>query len=81
MSDERAMTPSGFPAGFYWGTATAAYQIEGAPRADGKGESIWDRVSHTPGKIAQGETGDVADDHYHLWQSDLDLMQRLSYNA
>jgi beta-glucosidase len=81
MSDERAMTPGGFPAGFYWGTATAAYQIEGAPRADGKGESIWDRFSHTPGKIALGETGDVADEHYHLWQSDLDLMQRLSLNA
>ncbi|HEY7974320.1 MAG TPA: family 1 glycosylhydrolase, partial [Ktedonobacterales bacterium] len=81
MSGERAMTPGGFPAGFYWGTATAAYQIEGAPRADGKGESIWDRFTHTPGKIERGETGDVADDHYHLWQSDLDLMQRLNLNA
>lgn len=81
MSGARALTPSGFPAGFYWGTATAAYQIEGAPTADGKGESIWDRFSHTPGKIARGETGDVAADHYRLWPSDLDLMQRLNLNA
>lgn len=84
MSDARATHgagASGFPPGFYWGTATAAYQIEGAPRADGKGESIWDHFTHTPGKIARGETGDVADDHYHRWQDDLDLMQRLNLNA
>ncbi|MFI5276742.1 MAG: GH1 family beta-glucosidase [Ktedonobacterales bacterium] len=84
MSDadaKQATGASGFPSGFYWGTATAAYQIEGAPREDGKGESIWDRFSHTPGKIARGETGDVADDHYHRWQADLDLMQRLNLNA
>ncbi len=81
MSVDRVILSSGFPAAFYWGTATAAYQIEGAPQADGKGESIWDRFSHTPGKIARGETGDVADNHYYLWPGDLDLMQRLNLNA
>lgn len=81
MSDQRPMTASGFPAGFYWGTATAAYQIEGAPRADGKGESIWDVFTRIPGKIARGETGDIAADHYRLWESDLDLMRQLNLNA
>ena len=81
QADSQVGADAGFPAGFYWGTATASYQIEGAPRADGKGESIWDHFAHTPGKIARGETGDVADDHYRLWQSDLDLMQRLNLNA
>ncbi|HZC04679.1 MAG TPA: GH1 family beta-glucosidase [Ktedonobacterales bacterium] len=81
LSGERVITPSGFPATFLWGTATAAYQIEGSPLADGKGESIWDRFTHTPGKIARGETGDTADNHYQLWPGDLDLMQRLNLNA
>lgn len=81
MNEQPPHTSTGFPDGFYWGTATAAYQIEGAPTADGKGESIWDRFSHTPGKIDRGETGDVAADHYRLWESDLDLMQRLGLNA
>ncbi|HEX8731882.1 MAG TPA: GH1 family beta-glucosidase [Ktedonobacterales bacterium] len=81
MSEQRPTTASGFPPDFLWGTATAAYQIEGAPTADGKGESIWDRFTHTPGKIARGETGDVAADHYRLWKSDLDLMRQLNLNA
>lgn len=68
---------SGFPDGFVFGAATAAYQIEGAARADGRGESIWDRFSHTPGKVANGDTGDDACDHYHRWREDLDLMQSL----
>jgi beta-glucosidase len=70
-----------FPQGFLWGTATAAYQIEGAWNEDGKGESIWDRFCHTPGKVAHGETGDVACDHYHRWAEDVKLMKSLHYNA
>src|SRR5262245_64495497 len=57
-------TSRGFPAGFIWGTATAAYQIEGAVTEDGRGPSIWDTFTHTPGKIRNGDNGDVADDHY-----------------
>ncbi len=75
------LTEGGFPTDFAWGTATAAYQIEGAPRADGKGESIWDRFTHTPGVIAGGATGDLACDHYHRWPDDLDLMARLGLTA
>ena len=60
-----------FPNNFFWGAATAAYQIEGAWDADGKGESIWDRFSHTPGKVKNGDTGDIACDHYHLYQEDI----------
>jgi beta-glucosidase len=70
-----------FPKGFYWGTATSAYQIEGAWDRDGKGESIWDRFSHTPGRIDGGDTGDVACDHYHRWREDLDLLKELGTNA
>lgn len=66
-----------FPPGFIWGAATAAYQIEGAWNEDGKGESIWDRFSHTPGKILTGETGDIACDHYHRWREDIALMREL----
>src|ERR1041384_4850443 len=66
-----------FPAGFLWGAATAAYQIEGGHADDGRGESIWDRFSHTPGKTLNGETGDVACDHYHRWREDVALMQGL----
>jgi beta-glucosidase/6-phospho-beta-glucosidase/beta-galactosidase len=66
-----------FPDGFLWGTATAAYQVEGAWDEDGKGESIWDRFVHTPGKIQDGDTGDVADDHYHRYKEDVQLMKAL----
>jgi len=66
-----------FPADFLWGAATASYQIEGAWDADGKGESIWDRFSHTPGKVVNNDTGDVACDHYHRWGEDVRLMQEL----
>ncbi|MEJ7837507.1 MAG: GH1 family beta-glucosidase [Thermomicrobiales bacterium] len=70
-----------FPQGFVWGAATAAYQVEGAATEDGRGESIWDRFSHTPGKTHNGDTGDVAIDHYHLWKSDLEIMSELGLNA
>lgn len=70
-----------FPKGFLWGAATASYQIEGAHDADGKGESIWDRFSHTPGKVADGGTGDVACDHYHLYRQDIGLMRELGLTA
>jgi beta-glucosidase len=70
-----------FPAGFVFGSATAAYQIEGAATEDGRGVSIWDTFSHTPGKIENGDTGDVADDHYHRLEADLDLMQSLGLHA
>jgi len=66
-----------FPKDFSWGTATAAYQIEGAVTEDGRKPSIWDTFSHTPGKTRDNATGDVADDHYHRWSADLDLMKTL----
>lgn len=70
-----------FPAHFLWGAATAAYQIEGAWNEDGKGESIWDRFCHTPGKIWRGDTGDVACDHYHRFAEDVALMAALGLRA
>jgi beta-glucosidase len=66
-----------FPPGFLWGCATAAYQIEGAVKEDGRKPSIWDTFSHTPGKTFQGETGDVADDSYHLYKEDVQLLKNL----
>lgn len=70
-----------FPDGFVWGTATASYQIEGAWDEDGRGPSVWDTFAHTPGKICDGTTGDVAVDHYHRYQEDVDLMAELGLNA
>jgi len=75
------MTTLSFPPDFLWGAATAAYQIEGAWNEDGKGESIWDRFSHTPGKIHNGDTGDMACDHYHRWREDVALMKNLGLKA
>lgn len=70
-----------FPEGFLWGAATAAYQIEGAPDADGKGPSIWDTFSHTPGKTYHGDTGDVACDSYHRYPEDIAMLKRLGVGA
>jgi beta-glucosidase len=74
-------TADGLPAGFRFGAATASYQIEGAAREDGRGESIWDRFSHKPGAVVNGDTGDVACDHYHRWEADLDLMVELGLES
>lgn len=70
-----------FPSNFAWGTATAAYQIEGAAHEDGRKDSIWDVFSHTPGNVANNDTGDIADDHYHHWKNDVKLMKDLGYKA
>ncbi len=70
-----------FPPTFTWGAATSAYQVEGAWQADGKGELIWDRFSHTPGRIENGDTGDLACDHYHRWREDIALMQSIGLKA
>jgi beta-glucosidase len=70
-----------FPPGFVWGTGTAAYQIEGAAADDGRGASIWDTFCEVPGAIADGDTGDIACDHYHRLEEDLDLMSRLELPA
>ena len=66
-----------FPDGFLWGSATASYQVEGAVNEDGRGPSVWDTFSHTPGKTVKGATGDVADDHYHRYKDDVQLMKSL----
>jgi len=70
-----------FPENFVWGAATAAYQIEGAYNEDGKGESIWDRFCRTPGKVQDGDRGDVACDHYHRYRDDIKLMKEISLNS
>ena len=70
-----------FPKEFVWGAATAAYQIEGAWQADGRGESIWDRFSHTPGRVLNDDTGDIACDHYHRFREDVALLRTLALRA
>ena len=70
-----------FPEGFYWGAATASYQIEGAWNQDGKGESIWDRFSHTEGRIQNGATGDVACDSYHRYLDDIALLREMNLTS
>jgi beta-glucosidase len=70
-----------FPPGFRFGAATAAYQIEGAAHEDGRGDSIWDTFCRIPGAILNGDTGDVACDHYHRWEQDLELMAQLGLES
>jgi beta-glucosidase len=84
IQPERAGEPAGgrrFPDGFVWGAATASYQVEGAVHADGRGESIWDRFSHTDGRVWNGDTGDVACDHYHRFREDIALMAQIGLNS
>jgi len=73
--------PAAFPKGFLWGTATSAYQIEGAVDEDGRGRSIWDTFSHTPGKIADHSNADRANDHYHRYKEDVGLIKDLGVKA
>jgi beta-glucosidase len=75
------MTRYRFPAGFVWGAATSAYQIEGSPLADGAGPSIWQRFAHTPGMMANGDHGDVACDHYRRYKDDVQLMRALGLHS
>jgi len=70
-----------FPKGFLWGSATASYQVEGAVKEDGRGPSIWDTFSHTPGKVVNNATGDVADDHFHRYKEDVQLMKALGVKS
>ena len=81
MTEDREPTSVTFPEDFVWGAATASYQIEGAWDEDGKSESIWDRLCHTPDKVRNGETGDVACDHYHRYKDDVKLMQELGLRS
>ncbi|HEX5497536.1 MAG TPA: GH1 family beta-glucosidase [Mycobacteriales bacterium] len=75
------MTTLGFPSDFLWGAATSAYQIEGAVAEDGRGQSIWDTFCRMPGKVKNGDTGDVAADHYHRYAEDVRLMSELGLRA
>ena len=70
-----------FPEGFLWGVATSSYQIEGAWNEDGKGESVWDQICHKTKKIQNGDTGDIACDHYHRYKEDVQLMSELDIKA
>jgi beta-glucosidase len=78
---ETALTDRRFPPGFVFGAATSSYQIEGAAGLDGRGESVWDRFSHTPGRTRNGDTGDVACDHYHRYREDVAIMGDLGLDA
>ncbi|MGA9008020.1 MAG: family 1 glycosylhydrolase, partial [Xanthobacteraceae bacterium] len=68
-----------FPENFVWGASTSSYQIEGAVDLDGRGKSIWDVFSHSPGRVRGGDTGDVACDHYHRWPEDIELLARCGF--
>ncbi|MFN2399575.1 MAG: GH1 family beta-glucosidase [Gemmatimonadaceae bacterium] len=85
MSDSDRKMPAAadrqFPQGFLWGAATSAYQIEGSPLADGAGPSIWHRFTHTPDLVTNGDTGDIACDHYRRYEGDVQLMHDIGLNA
>jgi beta-glucosidase len=76
-----ATSDARFPKDFIWGASTSSYQIEGAVDEDGRGKSIWDVFSHTPGMVKNGDTGDVACDHYHRWVADVEWLARGGFNA
>src|ERR1043166_5302297 len=80
-ANQAGLAPAGFPDGFVWGTATSAYQIEGAVNEDGRGRSIWDIVAHTPGKIGDRSNADSANDHYHRYKEDDALVRELGAKA
>ncbi|WP_247673724.1 GH1 family beta-glucosidase [Micromonospora sp. C51] len=81
VTASKPTTRRSFPPDFGWGAATSAYQIEGAAKEDGRGESIWDTFSHAPGRTRNGDTGDVAADHYQRYAEDLDLMRDLGLRS
>ena len=81
LSQPTQSTHESFPQGFLWGSATASYQVEGGVNEGGRGPTVWDTFSHTPGKVANGDTGDIADDFYHLYPKDIALMQSLGIKA
>ena len=80
-SSAPAEVDCGFPADFVWGASTASYQIEGAADQDGRARSIWDVLSHTPGRVKNGDTGDIACDHYHRWREDIRLLSGGNFSA
>src|SRR5262245_7002330 len=79
--DSQSSPTREFPKGFFWGVATASYQVEGAWNEDGKGASIWDTYAHTPGHIKNNDTGDIANDHYHRYKEDVALMKDIGANS
>jgi beta-glucosidase len=81
LTQSESLSVHRFPPGFLWGVSTSAYQIEGAVDEDGRGRSIWDVFSHTPGKVHAGDTGDVACDSYHRLEEDLDVLSELGVGA
>ena len=81
MAEPRSDGRPGFPDGFLWGVATSAYQVEGAVEEDGRGRSVWDTFAHTKGRVRDGDTGDVACDHYHRWAEDVRLLSELGVGA
>ncbi|KAM3360441.1 hypothetical protein P3S68_020153 [Capsicum galapagoense] len=80
-SSKRQLSSADFPSNFIFGVATSAYQVEGGSKEGGKGPSIWDSFSHTPGKICDGSTGDMAVDQYHRYMEDIELMSKLGFKA